>query len=652
MTILNKIRFPFPEDKLFSVIFLLVVFVPLAFAPGLTDPYEGLKFSLYSVFLGVAFILLIIKNKTVQINYKLTFALLAFLLWSIISTFFSLDPLTSLIETNLRFTSSVYFYGLWIFSIFVFWQSLSDEKTTFLLKSLVAASVAIAALEILQSFGIAHYEGINAGIRPIIPSFLGNPNFSSMFIVTLLPVAVIFGFQSRFKLSRFYYIIATIFIIWGVGLSSSRGSMLALAVELVLLAVLAIFQSRKLLIPVLAASLAAGLLFFGFYSTYRPDSTGQTFALSERTISSRFVAWDNMITIISNYPVSGTGPGNLIMAYHLVSPSAFAAEQVFDDAHNIFLHLAAVGGLPLFILFLGILILTFYNGYVSYIKKKNLLMSAVMIGLLGLIVSMNFNPVVVGCWLLLATFIAIVNFDSLDKKFGMNKTFKVLFMVYAIFLLLVGVMTLANSIVSRAAIKAYRMGDIEKSYKYANIALNFNPLKVDTYLYKIASAIKLGKDRDSIDQEIHRYSLIQPENSETFLNISTLQVIRYQQTQDKKYLSSSYAYLDLAKKHAPNFLPFVTKDAYLRFVTGDLVGSKNILSQALVIDDKNYYNWILRAKIFQVLNDKKQMVFSLQKAQEISPAVFTKYTINQANLMTDVSKIDLSIYFPQIDIGQ
>lgn len=652
MTILNKIRFPFSEDKLFSTIFLLVVFVPLAFAPGLTDPYEGLKFSLYSIFLGVAFILLLIRNQTIKINLKLTVLLFAFLLWSVISTFFSLDPVTSLIETNLRFTSSVYFYALWVFSIFILWQSISNEKITFLLKSLVAASVAVAALEILQSFGIAHYEGINAGIRPIIPSFLGNPNFSSMFIVALLPVAVIFGFQSRLKLSRFYYIFATILIIWGVGLSSSRGSMLALVIELACLAILAMFQWKKLIVPVLATSLVAGLLFFGFYSTYRPDSTGQTFALSERTISSRFVAWDNMITIISQYPATGTGPGNLIMAYHLVSPSAFAAEQVFDDAHNIFLHLAAVGGLPLFILFLSILILTLYNGYVSYIKKKNLLMSAVMIGLLGLIVSMNFNPVVVGCWLLLAVLIAILNFESLDKNFGMNKTFKVLFMVYAIFLLLVGVMTLANSIVSRAAIKAYRTGDIEKSYRYANIALNLNPLKVDTYLYKIASSIKLGKDTNFIDVEIYKYSLIQPENSETFLNISTLQAIRYQLTKDKKYLSSSYAYLDLAKKRAPNFLPIQTKEAYLRFVTEDLVGSKNVLSKALVIDNKNYYNWILRGKIFQLLNDKEQMIYSLQKAQEITPAVFTKNTINQANLISDVSKIDLSIYFPQIDIGQ
>lgn len=652
MNILNKIRFPYSNDRLLSIIFLLIIFVPLAFAPGLTDPYEGLKFSLYSIFLGIALLILYKNSTELRINTRIGIALVVFFLWSLISAIFSLDIATSLIETNLRFTSSVYFYGLWAISIYVFWQALDADKTTFLLKGLVGSSVAIAVLGIVQSFGVAHYEGINAGIRPILPSFLGNPNFSSMFITALLPVAIIFWVQANQRLARVYYLVATVLILWGIAISSSRGSMLAVAIELIILGLFAVFHWKKHVLPVMLSGLAAVLLFFGFYSAYRPDSTTQTFELSERTVQSRFVAWDQVLTIVQEYPILGTGPGNLLNAYHKFSPAAFGAEQVFDDAHNIFLHLAGVGGLPFLLSFLAILGLCVLCAYQTSFKNKDLLYISVLIGLIGLVISMNFNPVVIGCWLLLASMISFLTYNSLDKTIQLSKTIRNIIATIGVLFICVGILVLTASIVTSKSIAFYAEKNYAQSNKYAKLGMLLNPLKEDSIKYYIASSVRLDPNSDNIDKLIQKYILLQPSKPETYLNISTIQVMRYDLTQDKKYLSSSYSYITLAEELAPNFGILQIKKAYLHFVTGDLLGASQSLDRALSIDGQNYYNWILRAKISQILNDKEAMLFSLERAQSIKQSDFIKKLLESASQADDVSKTEFSIYFPQIDISQ
>lgn len=650
MNILNKIRFPYSSDKLFSVVFLLIIFVPLAFAPGLSDPYEGLKFSLYSIFLGIALIIFLANSTDLKINSKIAITLVVFFLWSLFSAITSLDIITSIIELNIRFTSSVYFYGLWVISILIFWQTLTYEKVTFLLKGLVGSSVAIALLEILQSFGVAHYEGINAGVRPILPSFLGNPNFSSMFIAALLPVSIILGIQAKIKSTQLYYIVSTILILWGVALSSSRGSMLAVVIELIALGLISIFYWKKQILPIALTGLIAGLLFFGFYSAFRPDSTSQTFALSERTVQSRFVAWDQVIKIMTEYPFFGTGPGNLINAYHSFSPSAFAAEQVFDDAHNVFLHLGVVGGIPLLLSFALILGFCFYYAYQHPFKQKDMLHTAVLVGLLGLVISMNFNPVVVGCWVLLASFVTFLTFNDLDRNLKLTRTFQIIIGSIAVIFIFIGLLVLTSSILAKSSIHAYMTMDYSNSYKYGKMAVSLNPFRTDILSYFIAAGIRENVDPVETDRLIQRYIYIQPNKFETYLNISTLQVMRYDLTQDKKYLSSSYSYIDLAEEKAPNFGILQTKKAYLHFITGDLTVAKQSLNKALSIDNENYYNWVLRAKIAQIQNQKEEMIFSLEKAQSIKQSEFIKKILDSANKEVDVHKIEFSIYFPRIDI--
>jgi O-antigen ligase len=648
--VLNKLRFPYADDKLFSVLFFIIFLIPLAFYPGLSDPFEGFKFSLLSLLVGAAILYLVARKTTLRYNKFILISLAGFILWSIVATVFSLEPITSVLGFNLRFTSSLYFYLLWGLLLVLFWQTLTKNRVEFLLKALVAVGLAVAGLLILQSFGISHYEGLNPDSRPILPSFLGNPNFSAMFMVGTIPLALMLAHRTVSRKSQIYYLVATFLMILGITMTSSRGSMLALGIELLLFAAITLRYWRPALPKIVAAGVITFVLFVAFYSVYRPNSFTQTANLSERTVSSRLVLWDTVLGMIAQDPITGTGPSTLLFKYQMERPAALASEQVFDDAHNIFLHLATIGGLPLMAFFVLIVVTAIYYGLKRLSAEMDIMTGAILVALIGLIIAMCFNPVVVGCWVLLAALIAFLTYDATIEKKINSWPIKTGAALIAIVFFITGSSVLVSSLISFRARKDYVYKNYERAYQLGSLAAKINPYSNEAWLSWLGASIQLNRDSEYINGLFVRYSKLRPADPETYMNLSTLAAVRYDLTRDKQYLEDSEKYIDYAEFLAPNFGLLQGKMAYLYYLTGQYDKALLRIQRTAVIYPNNYYTWILEAKVHQALGQKEQMIKALEASYHERPIDYIKDTIQALRVASDPREVPFEIYFPPIDI--
>jgi hypothetical protein len=145
--------------------------------------------------------------------------ILAYFFLTVLSTFFSVDVNNSIFGLQGRFTSSIFFSALWGAWIFVLVSSLDKEKILFLFKSLTVVGLLIAVYGIVQQQGIAYYEGLNPQVRSLAPSFLGNPNFSSMYLSGVLPLSAMAAYLSKTRTSRYFYLVSIFLMLWSASQS-------------------------------------------------------------------------------------------------------------------------------------------------------------------------------------------------------------------------------------------------------------------------------------------------------------------------------------------------------------------------------------------------------------------------------------------------
>ncbi|MEK7161977.1 MAG: hypothetical protein AAB729_04805, partial [Patescibacteria group bacterium] len=126
LELINKFRLPFREDNVFSLLFLLVLSVPLAFTIYTRENFETVKYALWLMLLGAAIFLLGLKSGALEGKNNLkTFPrlpallLLAFIFFISLSTIFSPDRINSIFGFYYLFANSLLFYGLWGATIFV-----------------------------------------------------------------------------------------------------------------------------------------------------------------------------------------------------------------------------------------------------------------------------------------------------------------------------------------------------------------------------------------------------------------------------------------------------------------------------------------------------------------------------------------------------
>jgi O-antigen ligase len=641
----ERLRFPYASDKLFSLIFFTTLFLPLAFFNNFTEGFEAPKLALWLACTGVAAIIITWQKQ----------ATLRYLLWSIVATIFSFDHINSLVGLPGRFTSSLLFHSLWVGWLLILLASLNAEKRTFLLKTVLACSVAIAVLGILQQKGFAFYPGLNPQLRVLAPSFLGNPNFSSMFVAGLVPLALYFVTQSKTLAAKIYYLAAAFLIIWSVILFASRGSIIGLWVSLGLFLLLGLWlfrAQRRLLLYSVGGLIVSVILFAGFYTVYRPNTAVQTVALSETTVDSRLMVWTDSLKLIADRPWVGTGLGNFFIAFKKIGNPVFNTGERFDDAHNIFLHQAAVGGIPLLAFFALIIIIPAWLGLKSLRHDRDPLVAGLLAALAGLLVAMSFNPTTIACWLLLATILAsLIMSSTKDKQINWPFVMKPWGIIKGLILISLAVLLFASEYFAFRGLSAYRKNDFARAEQQSRLASKFNPTSSQALAYWAAGSIKQNRPAGQSLQLIERLKNLHPNSSGTYQTVSVLYYLLNAQTNSTAYNEQMWQSLEKEVALEPNYGPIYGQVAYAYYKSGNKDKALEYLRKSLATNNKQFYQWVLLAKIYHETNQRNQAIYAFEQAYLLQPdSLLLKKTLQAMKDEPDVTKINIPVYFPDLNL--
>jgi O-antigen ligase len=125
-------------------------------------------------------------------------------------------------------------------------------------------------------------------------------------------------------------------------LSKSRSGIASFAIVLIVLTIFIIRRTTRRLGQALAAIGVLALLAVAI-AWAGADATALHFAQASRDLPGRLGAWQDTIRIIRDFPWFGTGLGTYWMAMLIYQTGA--RDQIFFQAHNDYLQLAAEGGL-------------------------------------------------------------------------------------------------------------------------------------------------------------------------------------------------------------------------------------------------------------------------------------------------------------------
>jgi putative inorganic carbon (HCO3(-)) transporter len=246
----------------------------------------------------------------------------------------------------------------------------SRERIVHGLTTMVVAASAVSALVIFQMaaglhhnplFGLArvkahaHVAGTVFAARAAGP--IGDPNYFGQSLLLAVPLCAVFAARSNSRPRRMLWIGAGVLQLIAIGLTYSRGSIIAIPIVGLLSALVLRLNWRVIALAAVAAALIASPFMSGAFfnrlmtiSMFLPtdeQSFQRDSSFEERRLFMR-VAWE----MFSDRPALGVGLGNYGVAYEDYSGRVASTFRALDDlsevhfAHNLFLEVAAETGTP------------------------------------------------------------------------------------------------------------------------------------------------------------------------------------------------------------------------------------------------------------------------------------------------------------------
>lgn len=311
-----------------------------------------------NIFLCIATLICIYKSKQEKgkwLNFDklMLIAIILFCIGLILSNCFAIITPSNSLKWAYKYCSWI-FVGIVMYGI---WENRKINSTVFL------AGVSIACI-VLCFYGA--YESIFLNItRP--KSLTANPNSWSGLLTMSLPF-VLYCINNKFIKSMI-----SLIIFYGIVLSGSRGSFIALLIIGILYVInflkngnRNLLFSKLLTLTLIISVLIGGIYFFipnnaivdRFYNL-------QSYSL-EKSGGDRYYLWFSAIDMFADRPWTGVGLQNFNEIYiNEGYINSNAREPNLKSPHNIFLHylteMGIVGTLPLVVLFIVILYMAFNN---------------------------------------------------------------------------------------------------------------------------------------------------------------------------------------------------------------------------------------------------------------------------------------------------
>jgi O-antigen ligase len=195
-------------------------------------------------------------------------------------------------------------------------------------------------------------------------------------------------------------------------LSATRGTILALAVALVVYLLLLAFtgegRERTIAGALIAVFVLIAALFFGFrgelaHVSFSPVARIASISATDPDVASRLFIWKNMIGEIGKTPWLGVGAEHIDALFNRFYDPTLISEQWFDRSHNAFLDYAAQYGIGGLLLYLA-LIASFITSSVRLMRQGKRRYGAVTLLLAVTYATQNFFvfDTVSSFWLMLA----------------------------------------------------------------------------------------------------------------------------------------------------------------------------------------------------------------------------------------------------------
>ncbi|WP_238884227.1 O-antigen ligase [Clostridium sp. YIM B02551] len=392
------------------ILTLIAGIMPLIMYPYGDDSYYLPKTIFLYVMCPLLIMILFLERKKLIIDKK-DVTLMFFLLFVLISTFFSMDIIISVLGNEVRYEGliMIMFYGIIYYTAKRY--LIIDKKA---IGFITVVAIIIAIYSIFQYYGIDPIpkDTYHALINNNSIGTQGNRNFLSTYITLFLPIILgLYILKGRMK-----FLVAATILFSSLLCTLTRSGWLAFLIYSLIGLVYVIRKNNKSYLK----RIGIILIIFTVVTVVINISTGgsitgrgEQFAkdagnISEYSGSGRIYIWDLAIKITKAHPLLGSGPDT----FRYVIEKEFKNEgivwiqehnSVIDKAHNEFLQISSTMGIPALLAYLLFLILVINDNVKGIFKNEVSFLFGITI--VGYLVQSFFNISVINVaplfWMLL-----------------------------------------------------------------------------------------------------------------------------------------------------------------------------------------------------------------------------------------------------------
>ncbi|HEU5382733.1 MAG TPA: O-antigen ligase family protein [Ktedonobacteraceae bacterium] len=224
--------------------------------------------------------------------------------------------------------------------------------------------------------------------------FFINPDTNGTFFAIMVFLPLSLFFTSATLRAKAFYFSEMLLIVLALLSTYSTGAWVASTAAFILfLALLGNMRARIFLLSLITVILAVLALFFSTQLSHQLQHLAAT-----RDLIERFIGWQVAIRIIETFPLTGLGLG--IFAYRYRAPAFRISSPYYrqlSHPHNSYLEVAAMGGLPVFLVFLTLLCLAMWWTWRNW-KKAEDQTRLLLTGGIGVIVALSINSFGSNSW--------------------------------------------------------------------------------------------------------------------------------------------------------------------------------------------------------------------------------------------------------------
>lgn len=414
------------------LVYLVIFFVPLIFAPELDNVFELPK----SFFLNftVSFLIAVFVFNTAR---KKVFTFNVYFSTLVITLYFLLIVLSYFYSKNKYYTNDFFIYNL----VYFFWFliitniKLNKNKKKLFLNTLIISACITALYGVLQHFKIDFIEWEDPNVIVRNTATLGNPDFLSAFLAVNLIISIYFFLGSE-KFEMLPYFVSSLLIFTAMLFTYARGGWVSFLIGLFILIITLLVNKYFKIVLKLFLLLVVFLIIFFLASRQQVTIDNKKTNILNRitsvanlqypSILIRKYLWKDTLLMIKEKPFLGWGINTFTYAF-----PKYRSSQLFQLAgrtnlpehpHNEYLFILQGIGFVGFFIFMWMCVLSLMS--CKKIQPSELPLSLIIkISIVVILIQNVFYYLTVTTTLLFFSFLAISTIQSQKKitvSFNLN----------------------------------------------------------------------------------------------------------------------------------------------------------------------------------------------------------------------------------------